>query len=115
VKQTPPDVTKDRLLDEFHAVVAETEQLLKSVASMSSETAGVLKTNVHDVISSAIEQVETIRGQSVARANAAAAATREYVRDNPWQAIGIVAAVAACAGLLAGMLIGRRANVEPPR
>jgi ElaB/YqjD/DUF883 family membrane-anchored ribosome-binding protein len=115
VIQTPPDVTKDRLLDEFNAVVDETQQLLKSVASMSGETAGVLKTNVHDVISAAIEQVEAIREQSIARADAAAIATRQYVRDNPWQAVGIVAVIAACAGLAAGILSARPTRVKAER
>jgi ElaB/YqjD/DUF883 family membrane-anchored ribosome-binding protein len=34
------------------------------------------------------------------------AAGDEYVRDRPWQAVG----VAAAAGLLVGLLVGRRSS-----
>lgn len=103
-----PTVTKDRLLDEFNTVVAETEQLLRSAASMGSESAGALKSNVDEVVASAIERLAAIREKSLAQACAAAHATREYVRDNPWHAVGIVAAVAAATGLMAGVLLARR-------
>jgi ElaB/YqjD/DUF883 family membrane-anchored ribosome-binding protein len=38
------------------------------------------------------------------RAKAAAKVTDDYVRDNPWQAIGIAAAI----GFLAGLALSRR-------
>ena len=41
---------------------------------------------------------------SLAKAKAAGHAADEYVHDNPWKAIG----AAAGAGLIAGLLIGRR-------
>jgi len=47
-------------------------------------------------------------GASLAQASAACKATDEYVQDNPWRSVGIVAAVAAVGGLLAGLLISRR-------
>jgi ElaB/YqjD/DUF883 family membrane-anchored ribosome-binding protein len=103
-----PAVTKDKLLNEFNTVVAETEQLLKSVASLSSDQAGMLKGNVDQALSSASDQVMQIRDQSVAQAKAAALATEEYVKENPWRAVGIVAFVAAAAGLVSGVLIARR-------
>src|SRR5512147_3112843 len=93
-----PDVTKDRLRDEFNAVVNETEQLLSSVATLGSEQAGVLKGNVDQALASASAQVERIREQALARTRATIAATDEYVHSNPWQAIGIAAGLAGLAG-----------------
>jgi ElaB/YqjD/DUF883 family membrane-anchored ribosome-binding protein len=52
---TPSDVTKERLYDEFNTVVAETEQLIKSVASASSDKAGVLKESVEKSLAAAGE------------------------------------------------------------
>jgi ElaB/YqjD/DUF883 family membrane-anchored ribosome-binding protein len=102
------EVTKERLYDEFNAVVAETEQLLKSVASAGTGKAGALKENVAQSLSDAAARLEAIRQQALGQANAAARATDEYVQDNPWRAIGIAAAVAAVTGVVAGLLIARR-------
>lgn len=102
-----PEITKDRLLDEFNTVVAETENLLKSVTGMGTEQAGVLKANVDQAIVSASDQIAQIRKTALAQASAAAQATDEYVQGNPWRAVGIVAGLAAVTGLLVGLLIAR--------
>ena len=104
----PPDAAKDRLIDEFHAVVAETEQLLKSVAGASSEKAGALKSSVAQGLADAGERLAKIREDSLEQARAVARTTDGYVRDNPWRAVGIIAAVAAVTGVVAGLLIARR-------
>jgi len=103
-----PTASKDKLLNEFNTVVSETEQLLKSVASLSSDQAGVLKGNVDQALSSASDQVMLIRDKSIAQAKATAEAAEEYVKQNPWRAIGIVALVTAAAGLVSGLLLARR-------
>ena len=103
-----PVVTKDKLLNEFNTVVAETEQLLKSVASLSTDQAGVLKGNVDQALTSASDQVLEISDKSIAQAKAAAMAAEEFVKENPWRVIGIVALVTAAAGFVSGLLIARR-------
>jgi len=45
-----------------------------------------------------------MQDDAVDRAKAAARATDEYVHDNPWQAIGIGAAI----GFLVGLVVSRR-------
>ena len=100
--------SKDKLLDEFNNVVSETEQLLKSVTSLGSDKAGVLKGNVDEALVAASARVGDIRDRYLAQAEAAAKATDDYVRQNPWGAIGVVALVTAAAGLVSGLLIARR-------
>jgi ElaB/YqjD/DUF883 family membrane-anchored ribosome-binding protein len=102
------DVSTDRLQEEFNTVVTETEQLLKSLATAGGEKAGSLRDGVADGIAAAGERLEQLRQQALAQANAAGQATDDYVRDNPWRAIGIAAAVSGLAGLVAGLLISRR-------
>jgi len=100
--------SREQLLEEFHAVVAETEQLLKTVASLGADQAGMLKGNVDEALASASERVVDIRDRYVAQAEAAAKAADEYVRQNPWRAIGIVAVASVAVGLVSGVLIARR-------
>jgi len=102
------EATNETLYQEFNTVVAETEQLLKSVATAGGDKAGALKANVEQALAAAADRLEQIRLQALGQANAAARATDEYVRDKPWRAVGIVAALSASVGLLAGLLIARR-------
>jgi ElaB/YqjD/DUF883 family membrane-anchored ribosome-binding protein len=108
MKPNPSEVTKERLYQEFNTVVAETEQLLKSVGTAGGDKAGAFKANVEQALAAAGDRLEQIRQQALGQANAAARVTDEYVRDNPWRAVGIVAALSACLGLVAGLLIARR-------
>lgn len=103
-----PEVTNEKLFQEFNAVVTETEQLLKSVAGAGSEKAGALRASIEQGLAAAGERLAKIREASLDQATAAAHATDEYVHGNPWQAIGIGAALGAIAGLVAGMMISRR-------
>jgi ElaB/YqjD/DUF883 family membrane-anchored ribosome-binding protein len=108
MKPTPSEITNETLYQEFNTVVAETEHLLKSVATAGGEKAGALKANMQEALTAAAERLEQIRQQALSQANAAARATDTYVRDNPWRAVGIVAALSATLGLVAGLLIARR-------
>jgi ElaB/YqjD/DUF883 family membrane-anchored ribosome-binding protein len=105
---TPTDVTKEKLFDEFNTVISETEQLLKSVATASGDKAGALKADVERRLTAAGARLEEIRLQALGQAKQAAQATDDYVQANPWQSIGIAAALAAATGLVAGLLIARR-------
>lgn len=106
--QAPADVTKARLYEEFNAVVCETELLLSSLSSAGGDKAGAIKASVEQGLAAAGERLAKLREQSLAQANAAASATEEYVQRNPWNAIGIAAAVGAAAGIVTGVLITRR-------
>jgi len=108
MNQMPSDVTKERLFDEFNRVVEETEQLLKSMATAGGEKAGAMKASVEQGLAAAGSRLARIREESMQQAGAAARATEEYVQENPWTALGTVAAVSAVAGLVAGLLIARR-------
>jgi len=50
------------------------------------------------------EQLEALQEKALEVSKAACETTDKYVRDNPWQAVGIAAAV----GLVAGLVIRRR-------
>ena len=101
-------VTKDKLLKDFNEVVSDTEQLLKSVASAGNEKTQALKANVEQSLKLAKERLRELQDDAVDRTRAAAKRTDEYVHANPWQSIGVAAAVAAVVGIVLGLLLNRR-------
>ena len=102
------DGTNEQLFEEFNAVILETEQLLKSVATAGNGRAGALKASVEEGLAAARDRLRAIREDAVQQAGDAARATDEYVHENPWRVVGIVAGVAVIGGLVAGLLISRR-------
>jgi ElaB/YqjD/DUF883 family membrane-anchored ribosome-binding protein len=108
MNQVPADSTKEKLFQEFHTVVAETEQLIKTASGAGSEKAEALKASLESEFSAAAERLARIRDDAIAQATNVAKTTDEYVQGNPWRSVGIVATVAVAAGLIAGLLIARR-------
>jgi ElaB/YqjD/DUF883 family membrane-anchored ribosome-binding protein len=101
------EASKNQLIGEFNAVVSETEHLLKSVAAAGGEKAGALRASVEQSLIAAKEQLQQMQHAATEKAQAAAKATDEYVHDNPWKAIGIVAGVSAVIGVVAGLMLRR--------
>jgi len=108
MKTNYADATKERLMGELDAVVAQTEQLLETVAHAGNTEAGALKAGVEQSIAAATDRLAQVRAAALERGGIAAKATEDYVHGNPWRAIGLVAAAAAIAGLVAGLLLSRR-------
>jgi len=95
---------RSRLVDDFSAVLGEAEDMLKKAATETGDKARDLRSQVEAKLLTAKLRLQEIEGQALDQAKAAAKATDEYVHDNPWQAIGVAAAV----GFLIGLVIGRR-------
>jgi ElaB/YqjD/DUF883 family membrane-anchored ribosome-binding protein len=106
--QASIDVTREKLLKDFNAVVADTEELLKSAASVGGDKAGVWRADVERNLRLAKEKLVDIEHAAVERTKAAARATDEYVHDNPWRAIGVSAGVGVAVGLMLGLLLNRK-------
>jgi len=97
-------VTKHQLVEEFNSVVAETEQLLKSVAKAGGQNAGALHASVEQSLANAKDRLRNLQATSTEQVQVAAQATDKYVHENPWQIIGIAAGL----GMVIGMMLGRR-------
>ena len=106
--QASIDVTREKLLKDFNAVVADTEELLKSAASVGGDKAGVWRADVERNLRLAKDKLVDIEHAAVERTKAAARATDEYVHDNPWRAIGVTAGVSVAVGLMLGLLLNRK-------
>jgi ElaB/YqjD/DUF883 family membrane-anchored ribosome-binding protein len=96
--------SREALVKDFADVLNEADTLLKQAAKESGEKASDLRAQVEAKLRTAKLKLQDIQDDAVDRARAAARATDEYVHDNPWQAIGIGAAI----GFLVGLVVSRR-------
>ncbi|MCK7466904.1 MAG: YqjD family protein [Desulfosudis oleivorans] len=97
-------VVKDKLIKDFYTVIADAEELLKATANQTGERVGAARERVEESLRETKERLSELQDDVLARSKAAARRTDEYVHDNPWQSIGVSAAL----GFLLGMLISRR-------
>lgn len=98
------EMSREKLVDDFATVLSEAEEMLKRAATESGEKARDLRSQVETKLLRAKLRLQELEGEAVDRAKAAARVTDDYVHDNPWQAIGIAAAV----GLVVGLMLNRR-------
>lgn len=96
--------TIDTLVEDFSAMLTEAEVLLKRSGNATGDAARELRAEVEAKLLSAKLRLQELEGQAIDRAKAATKATDAYVHANPWQAVGIAAAL----GLVAGLLLNRR-------
>lgn len=89
---------------EFKNFVSDIEDLLKSSAALTGEELEKAKQKIGERITQAKDSLEDVKDTVVDRCKKTAAATDDYVHDQPWTAIGAGAAV----GLFIGFLLARR-------
>jgi len=89
---------------EFKNFVADMEDLIQSTTSLNGEDLARVKAKLQARVAAAKESVQDIGAPLIERARSTVRATHGYVREQPWQAIAIVAG----ASLLVGYVVGRR-------
>ena len=98
------DVSKEKLVADLKVVVADAEELLRATASQAGEKVSAARERIQASLATAKVKLGEAERALLEKTKQAAKATDEYVRENPWQAVGI----AAAAGLVLGILISRR-------
>ncbi len=97
------EVTKEKLLADFKVLVADTEELLKATANQAGERATVARQRIGNSLEEAKKSLNEAENLLIGKTKEATKKAEVYVRENPWNALGI----AAGAGLLFGLLIRR--------
>ncbi len=97
-------VTREQLMDDMRAVIADAEELLRATATVAGDKISVAREHIQDSLYRAKVKLAETEGVLLDRTREAARLTDDYVHDNPWQAVGIAAGI----GVIVGMLIGRR-------
>lgn len=98
------EAKKDRLVNDLKGVVADADDLLQEVASSTAEEFVAARARIEDRLRIARARVDRARVAATRRVSAAADATQEYARENPWKAFGIP----AVAALIVLALVSRR-------
>ena len=97
-------VTKEKLKEDLRAVVADAEELVKATANQTEERIATARVKAGESLKAAKVRLGEEEAAVMAKTKAAAKATEDYVRANPWKAVGIAAAVGFVLCLLATRL-----------
>jgi len=94
------DVTAEKLAADLKLVISDAEALLRATVGQAGETTAAARAKMQESLESVKLKLGPL-GEEVAEK---ARAADDYVRANPWQAVGI----AVLAGIALGLLISRR-------
>jgi len=97
-------VTAEQLIEDLHTVIRDAEGLLKATAAQTGEKIQELRTRAEDSVRQAKQRLAGVEAEALKRVEDIAGDADQYVRGNPWQAVGIAAGI----GLVIGMLLSRR-------
>lgn len=101
---TSAKTAQEILMADFQTLVRDTEKLLADSANLAGDQADELRGQINQSLLRARDSLQQTQETVRVRGEAALGTAEEYVRENPWQAIGIAAGV----GLVVGLLAGRR-------
>jgi ElaB/YqjD/DUF883 family membrane-anchored ribosome-binding protein len=96
-------ISKERLMEDMRVAVADAEELLKATASQTGERIIAARLKAGESLQIAKTRLAEVQASVVEKVKVAAKTTDDYVHDNPWQSIGMAAAL----GLVLGALISR--------
>ena len=102
--KTEIEVSMEKLMRDFHLVVADAEELLRATAGQAGEKVSAARERIQHNLAAAKARLSVAEDAVIARTREAAGEADEYVHENPWKAVGIGAGV----GMILGMLISRR-------
>jgi ElaB/YqjD/DUF883 family membrane-anchored ribosome-binding protein len=97
-------LSASQLIDDLTAVIRDAEGLLRATAAQTGDRVQEIRARAEESVRNAKVRLAELEGQALDRAREIAGDADQYVRGNPWQAVGIAAAI----GLVLGVLISRR-------
>lgn len=94
---------REKLISDMKNVISEAEDWLGSTTEQGSDKLSAVKQQFDTTLQTAKTDLLKLEATALARAKLAAQATDVYVKDNPWKAVSLGAAI----GVIAGLLIAR--------
>jgi len=87
--------------DEVKNLIADVEDLMARIADLKDVDVARVRSKVQRAVDAAKESLADSAATLRDRAQGVASTADDYVRDSPWQAVGIAALVGAVVGILA--------------
>ncbi len=97
------EVTREKLISDFKALVTDSEELLKATANQAGEKAAAARARIEQSLQEAKKTVSDAEDILIDKTKEMAKAADDYVRQNPWNAVGIATGI----GLVLGLLLRR--------
>jgi len=102
--------SRDKLVEDVKVLSKDVQELLKVTASVVGDKAAEARVRVQDSLKIAQDKLSVAQDQMKAKGQEAFSVTDGYVRDNPWNAVGIAAGIGFLLGIgfSAGAFLRRR-------
>jgi len=97
------EATSEKLVSDLKVLIGDAEELLKATANQAGEKVATVRQRIEQSLHEGKRSLAEAEDILVDKSKEAATAADAYVRENPWNAVGIAAGV----GLVLGLLIRR--------
>lgn len=94
----------EKMVRDLKAVINDAEELLKNTENQASEGFKSARAKFESSLKTAKSELLKVEQNAVDKIKYAASSTDEYVKEHPWNSVG----VSACIGLLIGLLVARK-------
>ena len=103
-------VTREKLIEDIKVLGKDVQELLKATASVVGDKAAEARVRVQDSLKVAQDKLSGAHEHVRNKGQEAFTVTDSYVRDNPWNAVGIAAGIGFILGIgfSAGAFLRRR-------
>ena len=98
------EATREQLHADFKALIDDAEAFLKATAGQAGEAVATARRRIEQRLEEGKRSLAEAEALVIDKGKEAAKTADVYVRENPWNAVGIAAGV----GLVVGLLVRRR-------
>lgn len=102
--QAASGAARERLMEDLKGAIGEAENWLDASVKQGGEQLSEARSRFDDTLRTARIDLRKLEDSVMARGKVAAESAHVFVKDNPWKAVGLGAAI----GVIAGMLISRK-------
>jgi ElaB/YqjD/DUF883 family membrane-anchored ribosome-binding protein len=95
--------SKEKLVSDFKVLVGDAEELLRATANQAGERVASARKRIEQSLEDGKKTLADAENILLDKTKEAAKAAEAYMREKPWNAVGIAAGV----GLILGLLIRR--------